>query len=610
MSNLLKFLLSFGIVAWGQPARMGWLGAVAAVCGYALFFFSLPSSASRFRKFLLGSLWFTAVQIVQLSWMTSMVFQGCYILFVYGLLALGIGCQFGLLTVVVSSGRAHLYPNRSETWNWTASKPRGSIDRKSLCISNTKELAIVEPRELSRESNSKFLTDWGIGSQLRLLCGAALWALIEWSRLFCMCGFSWNPIGLALTHCSFSLQYASLFGVFGLSFWVMWTNLAVLEALRRRTEKRLWVWALALASVPYLFGAVQFACQTPKAKRGHRSIPLALFQTRWLPSEKMAHPGRLEECVSPLVQWREIVSGLKAEGNAGWELIVLPEAAVPLSSDGMFFPFEVVRDILVAELGKEVEKAFPPLFPPFAQERIGNHRRALRVSNLFWCQTLSNYFKAELVIGLDHVDRVSKNNYNSLFFCRPHARSVDRYDKRVLLPLAEYLPFDFLSPFVENYGIVDFFTQGREARVLGEKNLFSPSICYEETFPAIMREGRVKGAKLFVNSTNDNYYPGSSLHEQHLYHARVRAVENGIPLVRSCNAGISAAIDCFGRIVARMEDPRNPSIYPKGVLNCRLSAYTFSTPYAFWGDGVIVGASMVICLLAGTLGLREKLSWI
>ena len=111
-----------------------------------------------------------------------------------------------------------------------------------------------------------------------------------------------------------------------------------------------------------------------------------------------------------------------------------------------------------------------------------------------------------------------------------------------------------------------------------------------------MREGRVKGARLFVNVTNDNYYPDSSLHKQHLFHARVRAVENGTPLIRSCNSGISAAIDSFGRIVAKMEETRNSVNSKGGVLNCRLNTYTFPTLYTFWGEGFIIACCLIICL--------------
>jgi apolipoprotein N-acyltransferase len=248
------------------------------------------------------------------------------------------------------------------------------------------------------------------------------------------------------------------------------------------------------------------------------------------------------------------------------------------------------------ELGAEVASNFPPLSYPYAEERKINDVNIFFVSNLFWCQTLSNYFGGEWIVGLDHEDREGRKNFNSAFYLKPQKVTMERYDKRVLLPLAEYLPFNFLKPLGRSYGIYEFFSQGRETKVFGESILFSPSICYEETFPGIMREGRRKGARLFVNVTNDNYFPRSSLHQQHLYHARLRAVENGIPLVRACNSGVSAAIDCFGRIISRMDAAQG---LENCVLSCRVNSYTLATLYSWCGDAWLVGGSLAMLLLFG-----------
>src|ERR1043165_3162191 len=174
-----SFLLSLCIVAFGQPARVGWLGALAAACGYALFFYALPGSLARVRKFAAGTCWFALIQLIQLSWMTSIEYQGYYILAVYFFIALWLGAQFGLLTMFIpTAGR--------------------------MCF------------------------------QQLLFC-ASLWTLMEWMRLLILCGFSWNPIGLALTYFMPSLQFSSVFGVLGLSFWVILTNLAGLNAMRSKT---------------------------------------------------------------------------------------------------------------------------------------------------------------------------------------------------------------------------------------------------------------------------------------------------------------------------------------------------------------------------------------
>lgn len=535
---VLGFVSSFVIVALGQPARAGWLGALAAIFGFALFFNSLPPALSPYRRFLMGTVWFAAVQLVQLSWMTSIEFQGYYILFVYACLCIGVGCQFGLLTMLVPG--------------------EGKIPLAKILVS------------------------------------AALWTLMEWTRLFFICGFSWNPSGLALTHFTHAMQFASVFGVFGLTFWVMLTNLIALTVWRQKFPLVKVLGFAALAAVPYLFGTQHFNRHLAESGKTNKRFNVALVQTDLLPSEKLPQQGRAEEFVSPFVQWERIIKKLKVNRGAKWDMIVLPEAAVPLQSDMTLYPLERVKQMLAAEFGPEIESSFPPFAFPYAEERLVNGQIMICVSNLFWCQSLSNYFKAELVAGLDHVDKEAEKNFNSAFYLKPDNGPMQRYDKQVLLPLAEYLPFDFLKPLTKSYGIVDFFTHGKESKVFGAKVPFSASICYEETFPEVMREGRSKGAELFVNVTNDNYYPDSSLHRQHLFHARLRAVENGIPLVRSCNAGISAAIDSFGRVAGA----ENSLVNSCGVLSCSLSSYTYPTLYTFWGDGGIVSICLIICLSA------------
>ncbi len=592
---ILCFFVSLAIVALGQPARIGWLGALSAMFGFTLFLGSLSESISKRQRFFLGTLWFSAIQLIQLSWMTSIEFQGYYILLVYLLLALGVGCQFGLLTSFI--------PNK------------GQIPFS------------------------------------KLLYFASLWAMMEWGRLFFICGFTWNPVGLSLTHNIYSLQFASVFGIYGLSFWVILTNLTALNVWRGLQGSGVKQWLVArftftgsfrpaarrpsavffsseiagaipsskttasaafrlaeilpvkvnlawlvVASIPYLFGVVQLAIHNPRSKIESGKINAVLVQTERLPSEKSPHVGRIGDYISPFIQWNWIIKKLNDKAKGDWEIIVLPEAAVPFQSDATLFPFEIVKEMLVGEFGFGIEKQFPPLQFPFAEKRFIQGTLTLCVSNLFWCQTLSNHLNAEMVIGLDHEDRSSKKNFNSAFCFQPQNDRIERYDKQVLLPLAEYLPFSFLKPLANRYGISEFFTPGKGGKVFGKKNLFSPSICYEETFPGVMREGRKKGARLFVNVTNDNYYPNSSLHNQHLFHARVRAVENGIPLIRSCNSGISAAIDSFGRIVARMDGEKDLLIRNGGILNCHLSAYTFLTLYTFWGDALIIGLSCALCV--------------
>ena len=523
----ISFLVSLWIVALGQPARIGWLGALAAACGYALFFFAQPRSLTRSQKFAVATCWFASVQLIQLSWMTSIEYQGYYILVLYLLLAAWLGAQFGLLAMFTPA--------------------QGNIPLQQL-----------------------------------LFC-ASLWTLMEWARLQILCGFSWNPIGLALTHFTPSLQFSSVFGVLGLSFWVILTNLVGLNALRAKTFSKASSWC-AIAAFPYFFGLAQLSWFQEGPTR--EPLRISLVQTNFLPSEKMLLSKRADEFISPFGQWERIVNLLADAGGAKRDLIVLPEAAVSMPSDLCCYPYADVRAVLTQTFGRESEKSFPPLTFPFAEEREHRGQKKWCVSNLFWCQALASLHNSELVAGLDHSDRIGRKNFNSVFYFQPNQQTVGRYDKQILLPLAEFLPWDCLRSLSKCYGIHDFYSPGEGAKTFGSKIFFSPSICYEETFSEPMREGKIKGAELFVNVTNDNYFPESSLHEQHLFHSRVRAVENGVPLIRACNSGVTAVIDCFGRIQARFVAKNK--LLNEGSLDYSFTPHHFPTLFSFWGEGGVI----------------------
>lgn len=519
MNKRVLFFISLLIVALGQPSFVPWLGALAAGFGYALFWRSVaiyPLARQRFGR---AVLWYSLVSLIQLSWMTSIEYQGLYILLVLTLLVLWLGLQFGLLTLLIPYNR--------------------------------------------------FL------SLSRLLAIAALWTLMEWSRFHVLCGYSWNLVGMALSH-SYSLQMATLFGVLGLSFWVILVNLFALRALVKKTLKNVTTWGV-LAAFPYFFGmgyCLYYNLQKPEAK----DIHCALVQTGLLPTEKNILKGKMQAFISPYEQWRQILLLLKQSLNQPLDLLVLPESVVPFTSHQNIYSQEKVREIFNQVFGAEIA----PFFPVFSSEE--------QVSNAFWAQSLANYFKVEVIIGLDHLEE-DGTTHNSAFYFRPNDELSSRYDKQVLMPLAEYLPFEWLRPLVKTYGVTHFFTPGQDVKIFEGKLPYSVSICYEETFPEIARAGRKQGAKLLVNVSNDAWYPFSRLPSQHYEHARLRAVENGIPLIRSCNMGITAAIDSFGREIAKLQEYKTDGTPYAGILYTTIKAEEHPTPYLFWGNQAILAIS-------------------
>ncbi|MCF7806759.1 MAG: hypothetical protein K9M13_03820, partial [Simkaniaceae bacterium] len=160
-----------------------------------------------------------------------------------------------------------------------------------------------------------------------------------------------------------------------------------------------------------------------------------------------------------------------------------------------------------------------------------------------------------------------------------------------------YLPFKGFAKIAGHYGIGDFFTPGEGAIILEGKKKIGVSICYEECFGHLMRENRSKGAELFVNLTNDGWFPRSKLPRQHFNHARLRSVEMGIPQIRASNTGFSGAINSFGRVEALLGDRDECGKMIKDIAMIELRDYTYPTLYAKVGDWLIVIVSIAFILI-------------
>ena len=422
VKNIFLFVLSWGLVAFGQPHISSFLALSAAAGGFALFWLVLFGTVAKAKRFWLSAVWFTAVQLVQLGWLASPTYQGYYIVVVYLALAVGLGLQFG--------GLALLLPRKGP-----------------MCWQRT-----------------------------LLIAGA--WVLCEWSRLFFLCGFVWNPVGLALTATVWTAQFAAMWGVFGFSFWVMLVNLLVLTSLFSRKKSD-----MALAGLCFLFPCVVGALHVNYHNWRRQSTPseklrVALVQPSLSPDQKNLWRGKKERFVSPFQQWARVLHDLeeKKGAKATFDLIVLPEAAFPFTAHACVYPYAEVVQTLQAVWGASAGET-KALLGGVLGEKEGAE---WYVSNAFWAQALANYYSAEVVVGLVDCDKETRHCYNAAFHFKPHTLAIERYDKQVLLPLAEYVPFSFLRPLVARYGIEDSFAFGQETKIIGQRCPISISICYEE----------------------------------------------------------------------------------------------------------------------------------
>jgi apolipoprotein N-acyltransferase len=131
--------------------------------------------------------------------------------------------------------------------------------------------------------------------------------------------------------------------------------------------------------------------------------------------------------------------------------------------------------------------------------------------------------------------------------------AVGTYHKQHLVPFGEYVPFPGLFRSMSPLDVD--FTAGVASTLfrLPGKAPFSVLICFEDTMGALARRAVQGGARWLINQTNDAWFDPSAQSEQHLAHAIFRCVENRVPMVRSCNTGVTSIIDSFGRVNRRLK---------------------------------------------------------
>ncbi|MCC5832121.1 MAG: apolipoprotein N-acyltransferase [Chlamydiales bacterium] len=533
--RIFYLLLSFSIVVSAQPDWSPLSCLLAASLGYALFWRGMLLINSFKSRFFVATLWFATIQSVQVSWFGADRYVGGYIYLFLLLLFVALGIQFGLISLFVHSD----------------------------------------------------------SSLYRMLGVSGGWAICEWVRLYILSGYSWNPVGIALSGTLYGMQMASAFGIFGMSFWIFLTNLIALRLLNAFSRSPMAVW-LAAATAPYLFGWAHVAFHNQQMGKNPDYLSALLVQTSIYPEYKLPFNG--SEPLQPDLQWERILSLLFSYSDTRPDLIVLSEGVVPYGASFPIYPVETV------------ERAFNTFFenrealPSLAESYVGN---------AYWAQALANTFSADVVIGLEDVERDElgvRRAYNAAFLVRPFSDKLERYEKRVLVPMGEYIPFGWCRPFLAKYGIEDSFVPGREAKVFNTGRVpIGLSICYEETYGHLMRQSRLEGAEVLVNLTNDVWYPRSRLPMVHFLHGRLRAVESGVPLLRSCNTGITCGIDSLGRVVGMLPYEYSGASCPAETLALSLPLYGYPTFYTQFGDLPVVAFSgFCFILLCGVTLYKRK----
>jgi apolipoprotein N-acyltransferase len=384
--------------------------------------------------------------------------------------------------------------------------------------------------------------DWRRVFALAMGLGAA-----EWLRGNLLSGFPWNAIGYALTAGEILMQSAALFGLYALNVIavaVFAAPAALAPAIgeRRRNFVLPSIAILAVAALG-LYGVLRLS-QAAVAFVPDVSIRIvqpALAQLqKWDPENKDAVLSTYYRLSAP--EGAPLATGT---------ILVWPESA---------FPFPLTQDpgvlAAIAELLPEgtalVTGAYREEYPPNTERQV----------------------------------------YNTIYAIGDDGTILDAYDKVHLVPFGEYLPAgDLLAGYGIRQLVPSAFAAGpfRRPITLSFAPPFLPLICYEIIFSGeVVGEG--SRPAFMLNLTNDGWFGRSTGPYQHFHQARVRAVEEGLPLVRAANTGISAIIDPYGRniTVTRLDEAT--------MIEARLPASISLPFYAQWRVLLLI-LSLAVCML-------------
>jgi apolipoprotein N-acyltransferase len=385
----------------------------------------------------------------------------------------------------------------------------------------------------------------------RIYVFAMCYGVFEWLRGHILTGFPWNLAAYVWGASLPVLQTAAVIGAYGLTLLTILLGASLADLCGEARQRRLPALMAGLFVVLWAGGALRLATAASAYVPG---VELRLVQPNVRQQDKYVPEYRARN-------WRELVALSVRPGSAEPTHIIWPEAAPP---------FLLTR---TAEALDEVAVL------------TGQHR--------------------VLMTGAVRILASPDNGYrefNSFYIFARGGQLLDAYDKFHLVPFGEYLPLASLMTRLGISKLVDSpggFTPGDGPHTFPVPGAppVGPLICYEILFPGEV-VGKTRPGWL-ANVTDDSWFGPSTGPYQHFVTARVRAIEEGLPVARAANTGISGVIDPLGRVVASL------GIGKTGVVDSPLPRSLPNTPYARLGESGFV-LILVACACAAAFGRRSK----
>ncbi len=415
-------------------------------------------------------------------------------------------------------------------------------------------------------SNWSQRTVWTIG-------GAAAWVALEMLRARIFGGFPWNLLGDSQFKLVPLIQIASVTGIWGVSFLVAWFSLALFSAaemiFRQPTKRLIWQAEIILPLITvvgcFIGGFFAISRETPMES----TLRVTAIQPN-IPQTVIWNPAADE------IPFQKFLAQNRAALTNQTDLLLWPESAVPDMSE------ENVR--LIAQLA--------------------------------WTERVWLIFNGED----QTVSHTETNDFNAAFLLNPSGGLAGTYHKRHLVIFGEYVPLVRWLPFMKWFTTISGgWTEGDKAaqftverrtsdrheielisQSAGQatstpprtKFQISPLICFEDVFPSAARDAASNDTDLLVNLTNDGWFGTGAAQWQHTAAAVFRAIENGLPLVRCSNNGVTCWIDAHGRLQRVLTDATG-DVHGTGAMTVEIPLPDKRTPTFYHRHGDWFGWSCV-----------------
>lgn len=335
----------------------------------------------------------------------------------------------------------------------------------------------------------------------RMIGLAAAFSLFEYLRGIVFTGFPWNLYGVIWSDSLPVLQILSLIGLYGLTaLTLIWATIPALWTTQSSLAAKSLLTALFVLSFSVVLGFGVH--RLSHADMSATETTIQIVQPNIAQHEKW-DPDKIDQHIQTLLNLSKPM-----ENSGDTHFILWPETAL----SQWVYDRSDVQNAIIAML-----------------------------------KTHPSPEKTTLVTGMLRYDRQTETFTNSIAFINHDAAIIGLYDKAHLVPFGEYIPFQDWIPIDTVTGFSGFESGPGPQTIFIKNHHISPLVCYEIIFPGNVIDPSSEHPGMIMNVTNDAWYGISSGPYQHFMMARYRAIEEGIPVFRSANTGISGGFDAYGQ---------------------------------------------------------------